>query len=107
MTPTLLLSLTTGVATMASAGAQAPSATGGFQFLRVGEPGSQMTEMRTCWYDENGTLTGSEPAAGDATVGSKTQVASSGAHTWKYTAAGADEVACPAKLPVSTISRHT
>jgi hypothetical protein len=91
MTSTLLLSLTTCMATMASAG----------------EPRSEITEMRTCWYDENGTLTGSEPAADDAIVGSKNQVASSGAHTWKYTAAGADEVACPAKLPVSTISRHT
>lgn len=107
MTSTLLVSVTTLVATMALAGAQAPSAAGSFQFQRVGEATSETTEMRTCWYDENGALTGSEPAAADATVGSKTQVAASGAHAWKYTVAGSDQVACPAKLPVSTISRHT
>ncbi len=107
MTATLLLSVTACVATMPSAGAQAPSATGGFQFQRVGEPGSETAELRTCWYDENGSLTGSEPAEADAAVGSKTQVAASGAHAWKYTVAGSNQLACPAKLPVSTISRKT
>lgn len=104
MKSTLLLSLTTLVATMASAGAQAPSAAGGFEFQRVGNDTSEATALRTCWYDENGRLTGSELAAADETIGSKTRVATSGAHAWKYTVAGADAVACPAKLPVSTIS---
>lgn len=107
MTSTLFLSLTTLAATMASAGAQAPAVPDGFRFQRVADESSEGVALRTCWYDENGALTGSEPAAPDAKEGSKTQVAGSGAHAWSYTVAGANHAACPAKLPVSTITRET
>jgi hypothetical protein len=58
----------------------------------------------TCWYDESGTYTGYAPAPAGATAGTKTQTAASGAHTWSYTVAGEDPAACPAKLPVSTLT---
>jgi hypothetical protein len=92
---------------MGSAVAQAPTSADGFQFQRIADDTSESSGMRTCWYDENGSLTGSEPATADAKEGSKTQVADSGAHSWSYTVKGGNQVACPAKLPVSTVVRHT
>jgi len=86
---TLLASLyfTAGVATAQSPPTAAITAT---------------AEVLTCWYDENGSFTGSAPAAPGAMAGSKSQVNSSGQHSWSYTVSGHDPAACPAKLPVST-----
>jgi hypothetical protein len=60
----------------------------------------------TCWYDESGAYTGYAPAPEGAKAGTKTQTAASGAHAWSYTVAGTDPAACPARLPVSTLTEQ-
>ena len=66
--------------------------------------GAPQQEVLTRWYNENGELTGSEPAAPGTTVGNKEQADSSGEHSWSYTVRGRDQSACPAKLPVGSIN---
>ncbi len=108
ITSALFLSLMTCVATTGIAWAQTPSTRGSAALQRVAEESSDTAALRTtCWYNEQGVLTGSEPAAEGVTPGSKSQVAASGAHSWKYTVAGGSHVSCPAKLPVSTVSSQS
>jgi hypothetical protein len=64
--------------------------------------GAASSDLLTCWYDENGHFTGSSPAQAGATEGTKTAGAASGSHSWSYTVAGHDPVACPDRLPVSS-----
>ena len=71
----------------------------------MSEPASHAGSL-TCWYDENGIYTGYAPAPEGAKAGTKTQTAASGAHAWSYTVAGTDPAACPARLPVSTLTEQ-
>ena len=57
--------------------------------------------LTTCWYNENGELTGSQPAAPNARPGTTVHAAASAEHTWSHTVSGGS-AACPAKLPVSS-----
>ncbi len=63
-------------------------------------------DVITCWYNENQVLTGSSPAPSGAAAGVKTQHAGSGERAWSVTVEGRNAAACPAKLPISTISQE-
>jgi hypothetical protein len=58
----------------------------------------------TCWYNQNGKLTGSTPAEAGAKPGTTIQTAEGGDRAWNRTVVGDDASACPAKLPVSSIA---
>jgi hypothetical protein len=58
----------------------------------------------TCWYDQNGKLTGSSPAEAGAKPGTTVQMAAPGDRAWSRTVIG-DAGYCPAKLPVSSLNQ--
>lgn len=68
--------------------------------------GPPAPDVMTCWYNENEVLTGSSPAPEGSAAGVKAQHAGSGEHAWSYTVAGRDGSACPAKLPISTVTHE-